>query len=110
MVQPPETNMPKRARRVWIAEGCIHCYWCQNLAPLVFLAGEQGTRIAGEVRVDGITSDNRQEQSPLRVDVLSESDFTFLPFVADGCPVQVIHLDGAWSRLGVADPGLTVHS
>jgi ferredoxin len=100
--------MPKRARRVWIAEGCIHCYWCQNLAPQVFLAGDEGTRIAGEVRVDGVTSDNRREHSGLRADVLSETDFAFLPFVADGCPVQVIRLEGGWNHLGVADPGLVV--
>lgn len=100
--------MPKRARRVWIAEGCIHCYWCQNLAPQVFLFGEEGTRIAGAARADGVTSDNRCEHSPLRTDVLSEADFAFLPFVADGCPVQVIRLDGGWNHLGVADPGLMV--
>lgn len=100
--------MPKRQRRVWIAEGCIHCYWCQNLAPLVFQAGDQGTVIAGGVRVDGSTTDNRREQAALRTDVLSEGDLSFLPFVADGCPVQVIRLDGAWNHLGVADPGLVV--
>ncbi|HEX3135097.1 MAG TPA: hypothetical protein VHX44_16145 [Planctomycetota bacterium] len=95
--------MAKRQRRVWIAEGCIHCYWCQNLAPLVFLAGEQSTTIAGGVRVDGQTSDNCREHSALRTDILSEADFTFLPFVADGCPVQVIRLEGAWNEVGVAD-------
>lgn len=100
--------MPKRARRVWIAEGCIHCFWCQNLAPQVFQFGDGGTRIAGDVRVDGKTSDNRRELSPLRTDALSEADFAFLPFVADGCPVHVIHLDGGWSDLGVADPALVV--
>jgi ferredoxin len=100
--------MPKRARRVWIAEGCIQCTWCHNLAPLVFQAGEESTCITGEVRVDGKTSDNRREQSALRTDVLSESELNFLPFIADGCPVQVIHLDGAWNELGVADPSLTV--
>ena len=98
--------MAKRQRRVWIAEGCIHCYWCQNLSPLVFLTGEQSTTIAGGVRVDGLTSDNRREHSALRIDILSEEDFVFLPFVADGCPVQVIRLEGAWNELGVADPAL----
>jgi ferredoxin len=100
--------MATPARRVWIAEGCIHCYWCQNLAPTVFLAGDQGTRIAGEVRVDGKTSDNRREHSALRADKLSDADFAFMPFIADGCPVQVIRLEGGWSHLGVADPGLVV--
>jgi hypothetical protein len=100
--------MPKRLRRVWIAEGCIHCYWCQNLAPLVFLAGEQSTLIAGPVRLDGKTSDNRREHSALRLDILSEADFAFMPFIADGCPAHVIHLEGDWNELGVADPGLAV--
>ncbi|MBA3699272.1 MAG: hypothetical protein H0W78_10490 [Planctomycetes bacterium] len=100
--------MPTIARRIWIADGCIHCYWCQNLAPLVFLADEQGTCIAAEVRVDGRTSDNRREHSALRTDVVSADDFAFLPFIADGCPVQVIRLEGGWNHLGVADPGLVV--
>jgi ferredoxin len=108
MVSTGITTMANQQRRVWIAEGCIHCYWCQNLAPLVFQAGDHSTRIAGAVRVDGLTSDNRQERSALRTDVLSDVDFAFLPFVADGCPVQVIHLDGGWSDLGIADPGLMV--
>jgi ferredoxin len=97
-------RMPQQHRRVWIAEGCIHCYWCQNLAPLVFQAGENSTTITGAVRVDGLTSTNGREQSALRTDVLSEGDFAFMPFIADGCPVQVIHLDGDWDKIGVADP------
>lgn len=98
----------KRKRRIWIESGCIHCFWCQNLAPAIFVTGEGGTQISAEVRKDGVTSDNRRENSPLRTDVLSPEDLDFVPFVADGCPVRVIHLEGAWNDLGVADPGLKI--
>ena len=70
--------------------------------PQVFLAHETGTQIAGEAREDGVTSDNRGERSPLRTAMISSEELNFVPFIADGCPVQVIHLEGAWSDLGVA--------
>lgn len=92
-------------RRIWIEDGCIHCGWCQNLMPQVFIADAAGTRILGAARSDGITSDNRSERSPLRRGRLPADELAFVPFVADGCPTHVIHLDG-WSGVGVADPGL----
>jgi ferredoxin len=94
-------------KRIWIEEGCIHCGWCHNLAPAVFLADGSGTRIAGAVRSDGITSDNRGERSPLRHGRLPADELAFMPFIADGCPAHVIHLDG-WSGVGVADPGVAI--
>lgn len=87
---------------IWIDHGCIHCFWCQNLMPQVFLAHESGTQIAGDLRDDGVTSDNRGERSPLRTSMISAEELNFVPFIADGCPVHVIHLEGAWSDLGVA--------
>jgi ferredoxin len=88
-------------KRIWIDHGCIHCFWCQNLMPQVFLAHETGTQIAGEAREDGVTSDNLGERSPLRTAMISPEELNFVPFIADGCPVQVIHLEGDWSDLGV---------
>ncbi len=92
-------------RRIWIEDGCIHCGWCQHLVPAVFVAADDGTRIVGTARQDGITSNNRSERSPLRAGRLPTDEIDFMPFVADGCPARVIHLDG-WSGLGVADPAL----
>jgi hypothetical protein len=77
--------------------------------PQVFLAHETGTQIAGEAREDRVTSDNRRERSPLRATVISTEDLNFVPFIADGCPVQVIHLEGAWSDLGVASANEMSH-
>lgn len=71
--------------------------------PQVFLAHEAGTQIAGDLRDDGVTSDNRGERSPLRTAMISAEELNFVPFIADGCPVHVIHLEGAWSDLGVAE-------
>ena len=70
--------------------------------PQVFVAHETGTQIAGEAREDGVTSDNGRERSPLRIAAISTEDLNFVPFIADGCPVQVIHFEGAWSNLGTA--------
>jgi ferredoxin len=96
------------SQRIWIESGCIQCGWCQNLAPQVFLSGMTGTLVQGSAREDGVTSDNACERSPLRASVLAAEELAFLPFVADGCPVRVIHLDGGWSNVGVADPAATI--
>ncbi len=69
--------------------------------PQVFLVHETGTQIAGEAREDGVTSDNLGERSLLRTAMISPEELNFVPFIADGCPVQVIHLEGDWSDLGV---------
>jgi len=100
--------MAMGTHRVWIEAGCIHCYWCSDLAPAIFLPGDAGSRIASSVRQDGTCSDNRGERSPLRSDLIPPADLAFLPFIADGCPAQVIHLEGDWSVFGVADPALQI--
>jgi ferredoxin len=81
-------------RRVWIADGCIECFWCQQLDERIFVRGPSGTEISGWARVDGRTSTNQQEQAPLNEERLSESELNFIRFIADGCPVKVIHLEG----------------
>ena len=35
-------------QRIWIKEGCIQCFWCQNLSPEIFVCGDQGTQIRSE--------------------------------------------------------------
>jgi len=100
--------MAARSHCIWIAPGCIHCYWCSNLAPAIFIPDTEGTTIASAMRVDGQRSDNRAEHSPLRADTIAPQELAFMPFIADGCPVHVIHLEGDWSELGVADPTLEI--
>ncbi len=91
-------------RVIWIAPGCIECFWCQQLAGDVFTHGDNGTEIRGEARKDGKNGPNRREKSPLVGANLSAAESVFLQFVADGCPVQVIKLDGNWATLGLANP------
>jgi len=80
------------APTIWIEEGCIQCGWCQNLEPRVFLVTAQGCEIRGEARIDGLASANRHERKALVADLLDEAGAGFMRFVADGCPVQVIHM------------------
>ena len=79
--------------RIWIEEGCIQCFWCQNLCPEVFVCGDQGTQIHPGMRVDKRASPNRVERSPLNAQAQAALDLPFIQFVADGCPAQVITLD-----------------
>lgn len=81
------------ALRIWIEEGCIQCYWCQNLSPEIFVCGDQGTRIRQDIRMDNCASPNRDERSPLTSIAQETLDLMFVQFVADGCPAQVIKLD-----------------
>jgi hypothetical protein len=78
--------------RVWIEAGCIQCGWCQNLEPRVFIITETGCEIIGECRIDALTDDNRPHRSALREGILDAAALEYLPFVAGGCPVQVIQL------------------
>jgi ferredoxin len=80
--------------RVWIEDGCIQCFWCQNLNPTVFAVGENGCQIRADARVDGETSDNRAARAELKPGAISAEDEAFLPFLAGGCPSQVIRLEG----------------
>jgi ferredoxin len=60
----------------------------------VFLipVGGDGAVVRGEVRSDGITSDNQVEGSALRP--LPPTDLDALREAAAGCPVEVIRLVG----------------
>jgi ferredoxin len=80
--------------RVWIEEGCIQCFWCQNLNAVVFEVTADGCRIRGEVLATGVASENREQRSDLRPGSLTREDEDFLPFLAGGCPTQVIKLEG----------------
>jgi ferredoxin len=80
--------------RVWIETGCIQCFWCQNLNAVVFEVTADGCRIRGEALVTGTPSDNREDRAELRPDLLPQEDADFLPFLAGGCPTQVIKLEG----------------
>jgi ferredoxin len=94
------------ARVIWIAPGCIECFWCQQLAGEVFIHGQRGTEIRGAIRLDYQTNSNCTEQSPINVAVLSDLQSNFLQFVADGCPTKVIRLEGDWGTVGIADPAI----
>jgi len=80
---------------VQILPGCIQCFWCQNLCPQVFLVTDDGCIIRAESRLDHLASDNRGELSPLLPSILSAEEHDFMPFLAGGCPVQVICLSEA---------------
>ena len=78
--------------RVWIEDGCIRCHWCQHLVPEVFLDSPGGCQIRGTARADGITDENRIAKLPLAPGTVDGATDTYLTFVADGCPAQVIKL------------------
>lgn len=92
--------IPWGMARVWIEPGCIQCGWCQNLEPRVFLVGDDGCQIRAEVREDHLTDTNAEHRA-LCVGALSEADLDYLPFVAGGCPTQVIQLADI---AAIADP------
>jgi len=94
------------SRVIWIAPGCIECFWCQQLAVEVFTHGQHGTEVLGAIRLDHQTSSNSADRSPINVAALPDSASNFLQFVADGCPTKVIRLEGDWAPVGVADPAL----
>jgi len=75
---------------IHILPGCIQCFWCQNLCPQVFLVTDDGCIIRGESRRDALSNDNREEDSPVIEGILSAEEQEFMPFLAGGCPVQVI--------------------
>lgn len=84
-------SAPATIRRVWIAEGCTNCGWCSGLDEALFVASAKGACIHGTQREDGATDANLSQTSDLRVPRRGE-DATFLTFIADGCPAQVIRL------------------
>jgi hypothetical protein len=80
--------------RVWIDEGCIQCGWCENLEPRVFIISELGCSIVADCREDGLTDHNRERLANLREGVLDAESLAYLPFIAGGCPAEVIRLSG----------------
>lgn len=75
--------------KVWIEEGCIVCNACETACPEVFLVTEDTCIIRPEVREDGLETENRDEQSPLKGD-LGEELADAIEEAAEGCPVEVI--------------------
>jgi ferredoxin len=79
--------------RIWIEAGCIQCFWCQNLCPQVFGVSPDGSIVLADARVDGMSDENRVQRSPIKAGLLSEEEATFMPFLAGGCPSQVIKVE-----------------
>lgn len=77
--------------RVWIAPGCICCQACVGHAPEVFAFPDDTAVVLGEVRCDGVTSQNADERSRLNAVGLEYEDP--IREAAAGCPVEIIHLD-----------------
>lgn len=77
--------------RIWIEPGCICCAACAVEAPAVFLFEGATAEIKGSARVDGITSTNEAERSPLRLPLVADAEV--IESAVRGCPVEVIHLD-----------------
>ena len=75
---------------IWIEEGCIQCFWCQNLEPEVFSVTADGCEIRAEARCDGLATPNRREHAELKDGLVTAANVAFMQFVADGCPAQVI--------------------
>ena len=75
---------------LWIAEGCIACSACVDVAPEIFaLDAGDGCLVAGAARVDGINSDNAAERSPLRPGV-NEANAAAIADAIAGCPTECI--------------------
>lgn len=75
---------------VWIAEGCIACSACVDVAPEVFaLDAGDGCLVAGVARLDGRNTSNAAERSPLRADV-AEANAAAISEAIAGCPTECI--------------------
>jgi ferredoxin len=85
---------------VRIEPGCIQCFWCQNLCPQVFEVTADGCVIRAEARLDRLASDNRGERSPIQPGILTAEESEFMPFLAGGCPSQVIILESSEEPAG----------
>ena len=75
--------------KVWIEEGCIVCNACEAECPDVFHVTDTSCNIVGEVRKDGVDSENRDEMSELNDDVQASLEESIVAAAA-GCPVEVI--------------------
>jgi ferredoxin len=78
---------------IWINEGCIQCFWCQNLEPEVFSVTADGCEIRAEARTDRRANPNRSEHASLNDGLVTEENIGFVQFVADGCPAHVIMIE-----------------
>jgi ferredoxin len=75
---------------VWIAEGCIACSACVDVAPEVFaLDAGDGCLVAGAARLDGRNTSNAAERSPLRAEV-AEANAAAIADAIAGCPTECI--------------------
>lgn len=81
-------------KRVWIEEGCITCNACEAECPDVFSVAENSSTIRGDIREDGVQSENRDEKSPLKA-ALQASLEAGIKTAAAGCPVEVIQFEEA---------------
>lgn len=79
--------------RVWIDDGCICCQACVQAAPEVFAFPDDTAVVIGEVRCDGQTSSNRTERS--RLNAVGLESEGLIREAAEGCPVEIIHLESA---------------
>ena len=77
---------------IWIDEGCIQCFWCQNLEAGIFAISADGCEIRSEVRSDHLTDPNRSGHARLKRGVVTAENIGFMRFIADGCPTHVIHI------------------
>ena len=78
--------------KVWIDEGCIVCNACEAECADVFHVTDDTCVINAAVRMDGLTSENRDEKAPLKED-LGRSLEAQIVAAAAGCPVNVIKFD-----------------
>jgi len=88
---------PKRIVKVWIDLGCIPNCGCADTCPAVFKypddkdyeSNDITSKINGESRIDGITSDNAKEQCEL-IPEIGIKYYKEIIEAAYGCPVEVI--------------------
>jgi len=78
--------------KVWIEEGCIVCNACETACPEVFNVTEDTCQILGDVREDEVSSENRDEKSPL-LEGIGDALEDQIEEAAEGCPVEVIKFD-----------------
>jgi ferredoxin len=83
---------PMTIRTVWIDEGCIVCNACDAECPDVFLVTDSTCMIKADVREDGLESENRDEKSPLKADLVAGLEDS-IRAAAAGCPVEVIKVE-----------------
>jgi ferredoxin len=81
-------------KRVWIEEGCIMCNACDAECPDVFLVTDNTCVIRSEVREDGQETENRDEKTPLKVELQTSLE-AGIEAAAAGCPVEVIQFEKA---------------